>query len=81
MNGEMMGVWVTGILKFRPTGKYRDMQNKSWLVHGTSGAFCYFLKYPVDLLKPKCFSCDLMDLWKGNFCETELYIWKTAPDL
>jgi len=40
MNGEMMGVEVTGILKFRPTGEYRDMQNKSWLVHGTSGAFC-----------------------------------------
>jgi len=29
MNGEMMGVEVTGILKFRPTGEYRDVQNKS----------------------------------------------------
>jgi hypothetical protein len=28
-NGEMMGVEVTNILKFRPTGEYRDMQNKS----------------------------------------------------
>jgi hypothetical protein len=29
MNGEMMGVEGRGILKFRPTGEYRDTQNKS----------------------------------------------------
>jgi hypothetical protein len=29
MNGEMMAVEVTVILKFRPAGEYRDMQNKS----------------------------------------------------
>jgi hypothetical protein len=29
MNGEMMEVEATGILKFRPTGEYRDTQNKS----------------------------------------------------
>jgi len=29
MNGEMMGGEVAGILKFRPTGEYRDMQNIS----------------------------------------------------
>jgi len=51
MNGEMMGVEVTGVLKFRPAGEYRDLQNKSCLVHGTFGAFCLFLKYPVDLLE------------------------------
>jgi hypothetical protein len=50
MNGEMMGVEGRGILKFRPTGEYRDTQNKSWLAQGTSLAFCYILKYPVDLL-------------------------------
>lgn len=29
MNGEMMGVEATEILKFRPRGEYRDTQNKS----------------------------------------------------
>lgn len=38
--GEMMGFEVAGILKFRPTDKYRDMQNKSCLGRCTSGAFC-----------------------------------------
>jgi hypothetical protein len=40
MKGEMMGFEVAGILKFRPTDEYRDLQNKSCLGRCTSGTFC-----------------------------------------